>query len=157
MNIRFIIPGKNRSDSLSDLYADYLKRISKYAKVTLQYIKEETPKSDSQKDILIALDNEAAVVFKSLKKDDFLILSDIHSSMLDSKNFASQMEKISLTNTNLVFYIGSSNGISDRLRERANFSFSLSKLTFTHYHALLLVLEQVYRSFLIRNNKPYDK
>ncbi len=157
MNIRFIIPGKKKSDSLNELYADYLKRISKYAKVNLQYIKEETPKSDSQKDILNALDDEANIVLKSLKKDDFLILADIHSSLLDSKSFAHEMEKISMSSNNLVFYIGSSNGISDKLRKRADYSFSLSTLTFTHYHALLLVLEQVYRSFLIRNNKPYDK
>ena len=157
MNIRFILPGKNKEPSLSALYAEYLKRLSKFAKCSLTFIKEISPKSSSMNDISSALDKEAAIVLNMLKRDDYLILVDVHADMVTSQDFAKKMEQICSLSNDICFVIGSSNGLSDKLRRRANFAVSLSKLTFTHYHALLLILEQVYRSFLILNNHPYDK
>lgn len=156
MNIRFFIPGKRKAH-LDNLFNEYLKRLSPYAKVSLTYIKEEPPKSDSNKDIQAALDKEAKSILKQLKQDEYVILIDIHAKELSTAEFTEKLAAISLTESEIAFIIGSSNGLSDELRRRADLSISLSKLTFTHYHALLLLLEQVYRSFLIRANKPYDK
>ncbi len=157
MNIHLLMPGKSKDKALDELYKYYLVRITPHSKIDLTLLKEETPSSDSQKDIDAALEKEASTVLKRLKKDDFLILCDIHAPELSSFQFQEKLASIISTHGNLVFYIGSSNGISDSLRKRANFSFSLSKLTFTHYHALLILLEQIYRYFLSASGHTYNK
>ena len=58
---------------------------------------------------------------------------------------------------NFVFIIGSSHGLSDNIKQRAQLKWSFSKLTFLHQMMPLLLLEQIYRTFKIRNNENYHK
>lgn len=157
MNIRFIIFGKAREDFLKFGYQEYVKRLSKYAKVTIDSLPEENIKEMNENYINRALDIEAKKALNQIKENDFLCLCDIHAKKYDSIAFASKMKEITNKNGNIVFLFGSSYGLSNILRKRANFSFSLSDMTFTHYMALLITLEQVYRSMKINNNEIYDK
>ena len=156
MNIKFIIPGKISPDFVDSGIKEYIKRISRYSKVQLITIKEEKINTVNDKNISIALEKEASNIL-NIVKDDYLFLIDIHANELSNKELTEQLEKTLQTNGNISFVIGSSYGLSDTLRKRANFSFSLSKLTFTHYFALLILTEQIYRSFKIINNETYDK
>ncbi len=157
MNLRFIIFGKAREDFLKLGYQEYVKRLSKYAKVTIETLPEENIKEITDSHIKKALDTEAKKALNQIKENDFLCLCDIHAKKYDTLSFSSKMKEISDRNGNIVFLFGSSYGLSDILRKRANFSFSLSNMTFTHYMALLITLEQVYRSMKINNNEIYDK
>ncbi len=74
-----------------------------------------------------------------------------------TEEFASLMKEKMAKNGNFVFLFGSSFGLDDSLRKRADVSFSLSKLTFTHYMALYLTLEQCYRAMKILKGESYDK
>ncbi len=158
MNIRFLIPGKCREKYLNEGVNEYLKRLSKYAKVTLSYLPEEYIQDERQEALIKkALENEASRVLKLLKEDEFVFLIDVHGQKMDSSSFAKFFEEKAKTNGNFAFVFGSSYGIDDRLRKRADFKFSLSDLTFTHYVALFLTIEQVYRAMKIIRGETYDK
>lgn len=158
MNIRFLIPGKCREKYINDGIEEYLKRLSKYAKISLIYLTEESlTDKPNQKQIENALKCEAARALKNIKDDEVVFLVDIHAKKYDTKQFANILKEKTSTNGNVVFLFGSSYGLDDSLRKRANVSFSLSDLTFTHYMALLLVTEQVYRAVKINNGESYDK
>ena len=73
------------------------------------------------------------------------------------QTLADKIKEKMKTNGNLVFLVGSSYGLDDKLRKRANYSFSLGEMTYTHYMAMMLVIEQVYRSMKIIRGEAYDK
>ena len=67
------------------------------------------------------------------------------------------MKNVEISGSNLSFVIGGSYGLSEELKKRANNSFSLSQMTFTHQMTRLILLEQIYRAFKILNNEVYHK
>lgn len=156
MNIKFIIPGKKKNTFIEEGISEYLKRLSKYCKVNLIYINEEKITAINEKSIKEAHDKEAVNILKQVA-NDYLVLIDIKGKELDSNEFKSNFENIISKFGNISFVFGSSYGISDILRNKANEKISLSKLTFTHYFSLLVLIEQVYRSFKMINNETYDK
>ncbi len=158
MNIRFLIPGKCREKYIKDGQDEYLKRLSRYGKVSLvSLIEESLPSFPSDGQIQKALSLEADRILKQIKDDEYLFLVDIHAKNISTKALSEKIKSVTETKGNLVFLVGSSYGLDDRLRKRADFSFSLGEMTYTHYMAMLLVIEQVYRSMKIINGESYDK
>lgn len=156
MNFTFLIPGKAREEFLQKGYAEYLKRIQGYGKARIVYLPEERIAKESPALIQRALHKEAQRAL-ALVKEDALVLLDVHAKLLDSQKLAASLERLFARKGNIFFYVGSSYGLDDALRQRADLSFSLSPLTFTHYLAMLLLLEQVYRSLKILAGENYDK
>ncbi len=157
MNIRFLIPGKCREKYILDGVNEYMKRLSKYAKATLTYLPEENIASPKENEIKKALEIEAKRELKLIKEEEVLILLDVHGKKMDTASFSRIIEEKSQKSGNFVFLFGSSYGLDDSLRKRADVLFSLSDLTFTHYMALLLCVEQVYRAMKIIRCETYDK
>ena len=157
MNLRFIIPGKDKKDFISEGIKDYILKVKKYSKVSLEYVNETIINNINEKEIKTALDKDASNILKIISDKEYVILLDIHAKDISTSSLSNKINDIISSNGNITFVIGSSYGVSDILRKRANYSFSLSKLTFTHYMSLLLTLEQVYRCFKINNNEIYDK
>lgn len=157
MTFTFLIPGKCRETYLKEGYNEYIKRLSKYMKVNLIFLPEEPIPIVTDSFIQKALKIESQRALKMIKSDDVLFLVDIHGKKYSTSEFASIIEEKSKTSGNFVFLFGSSYGLDDSLRKRADVAFSLSDMTFTHYMALFLVLEQVYRSMKIIRNEAYDK
>jgi 23S rRNA (pseudouridine1915-N3)-methyltransferase len=158
MTLRFLLPGKCRETYLAAGYQEYCKRLSRFGKVSLVSLPEAPlPPNPSQALIAQALEKEAASALALLKPSDYLFLVDIHAPQVTSATFAAAIGKALSSKGNLVFLFGSSYGLSDTLRKRADVSFSLSALTFTHYEACFLTLEQVYRALKILAGETYDK
>ncbi|MFA6829576.1 MAG: 23S rRNA (pseudouridine(1915)-N(3))-methyltransferase RlmH [Bacilli bacterium] len=158
MTLKFLLPGKAREKFIKDGYQEYLKRLSRFAKLSLINLNEEPlSSSPNEKEISLALKKEAVRAMNQIKEDDILFLVDIHGPLLSSQELAEKISQASRKNGNLVFLLGSSYGLDDSLRKRANYSFSLSNMTFTHYMAMLLTLEQVYRAMKINSGEAYDK
>ena len=121
MNIRFLIPGKCREKYIIDGQNEYLKRLSKYGKISLVSLEEESlPSSPSDAQIKKALSIEADRALKQIKDDECLFLVDIHAKNPSTKTLADKIEEKMKTNGNLVFLVGSSYGLDDKLRKRAN-------------------------------------
>ena len=83
---------------------------------------------------------------------------EINGKQLSSEDFAQKINEITNSGVSeLVFVIGSSCGISDKVSQRANFKLSMSKMTFLHQFARLLLVEQIYRAFKILKGEKYHK
>ncbi len=158
MNFRFLVPGKPKEDFLVSGIREYSKRLSKFGKVQIEYLPEErlSPKP-SQEEIIRALAKEGERALLRIKDQEYLFLLDIHAKEISTPEFSSRLSQAMSRKGNLVFLFGSSYGLADALRKRSDFSFSLSPLTFTHYMAFLLTLEQVYRGCKIQHGEAYDK
>ena len=93
-----------------------------------------------------------------MKNNEFLAGLDLNKKEFISEEFASFLnEKLVTNGASISFVIGGSYGLSDELKKRVNTSITLSKLTYPHQLARLVLLEQIYRAFKIINNETYHK
>lgn len=159
MKIRIFCIGKIKENYLKEGIAEYLKRLSSYANVEIVEVSDEPIKENPNKsDIDNAINKEGKKILKLLKNTDYLISLDLDQKEFKSESFAEfLMKNVEISGSNLSFVIGGSYGLSDELKNRANNSFSLSQMTFTHQMTRLILLEQIYRAFKILNNEVYHK
>lgn len=143
--IKIICVGKVKEKYLQDAISDYMKRLSKYHKVSIIELEDSN------------MEEESIKILKNIENKDFVIVLDIEGKMLSSVDLADKIDKIFITNPNITFVIGGSYGLDNKVKERANFSLSFSKLTFPHQLFRVILLEQIYRSFKILNNETYHK
>lgn len=143
MKILFITVGKPKND-YEKLFSEYVKRITKFSKIEVWNIKEN---SYSEKK-----------VFEKIKKGDFLVVLDEKGKNFSSQDFADFIEKkINNSQERMVFLVGPFDGHSDEMKNKADFLFSFSKLTFPHDLAMVILAESVYRALSIINNHPYHR
>ena len=159
MKIKLYVIGKIKEEYLKLGIQDYLTRIKPYAAIEVFEVKDEAVKQNaSLKDIEKAKDIEGERILKLLKKEEYLIALDLNKKQYTSEEFAVFLDKkLVENNASISFVIGGSYGLSEGLRNRSNFSISLSNLTFTHQMSRLILLEQIYRAFKINNNETYHK
>lgn len=156
--IKLFCIGKSKDRSLQDLEKEYLKRLQAFDKVQVEEFRDE-PDVHSERPAEAARikEKEGARVLEKIREQDFVILLDLHGQMMTSEQFAAQRAGWSGQGQPLVFVIAGSLGPSDALRKRANVCWKLSDLTFTHLMCRVLVLEQIYRSFMIEKGRNYHK
>lgn len=93
------------------------------------------------------------------KQNAYIITLEIEGKSLSSEQFASKLKEIETDGyyNEILFLIGGAYGLEDNVRQKSNFKFSMSKLTFLHQEAVLILIEQIYRAYKILNNEPYHK
>ncbi len=156
MRISIIAVGKLKDKYLQAGIETYLKRIKKYSKIELVRIKEE-PKPNRSSE-LKAIEKEGEKIISTLKRGDTLIALTEEGTTFTSPQFAQKLIALrDQTPGRLVFAIGSGPGLSPSVKRRADLLLSLSKLTFPHQLALLLLLEQIYRALTINEGEPYHR
>ena len=104
------------------------------------------------------MEEEGEKILSNIKPLDYVITMEIEGKQLSSENFADKITD--LTNDGvqeIVFVIGSSCGIGKNVSKRANFKMSMSKMTFLHQFARLILVEQIYRAFKIIKGETYHK
>jgi 23S rRNA (pseudouridine1915-N3)-methyltransferase len=158
MKITILSVGKIKEKYLVQGIHEYAKRLSKYTKLELIEVKDEhAPDNLSEKDIEIIKDKEGERILSKLK-DSYIISLAIEGKQLSSEQLAKQITKIqTYHDSHITFIIGGSLGISDSIKNKSNQLLSFSKMTFPHQLMKLILLEQIYRSFRIKNNEPYHK
>ncbi len=144
--IKIICLGKLKEKYLVDLVSDYANRINKYHKLEIIELKDEED-----------LEKEASNIEKSIGVNDYVITLEIEGNELDSISFAKLIDKTFITHSTITLIIGSSTGLSNRIKNRSNYKLSFSKLTFPHGLFRGILLEQIYRAFKINNNEHYHK
>ena len=149
--IKILTVGKIKDRSLNDLIAKYQKKINNFHKIEIWEVVDEP----EGKNIEIAIDKESNSVLKHIKEKDFVVLLDLKGNMLDSLTLARQIDD--WQQFNLCFVIGGSNGVNQTIKDRADYIWKLSDLTFPHQLTRLLLLEQIYRSFKIIKGQNYHK
>lgn len=156
MKIKIIALGKIKEKFLKDGIDEFLKRLTPYASVE---VIELTPVEIKDEHLTEhALDEEGEKILSLIKPQSYVITMEIQGKELSSEDFAQKIR--SLTNegrSEIVFIIGSSCGISKKVSARANFKMSMSKMTFLHQFARLILIEQIYRAFKIIKGETYHK
>lgn len=155
MKIKIIALGKIKEKFLKDGIDEFLKRLTPY---TAMEIVELSPVEIKDNQIEKALLEEGEKILANIKPDSYVITMEILGKQLSSEDFAAKINEITISGVSeLVFVIGSSCGIAPTVSNRANFKLSISKMTFLHQFARLLLVEQIYRAFKILKNETYHK
>lgn len=156
MKIKIIALGKIKEKFLKDGIDEFLKRLTPYA--GLEIIELSPVEIRDENLIQKALDEEGEKILAHIKPQTYVITLEIQGKMLSSEDFAQKIQ--TLTNegiSEIAFVIGSSYGISKKVSKRADFTLSISKMTFLHQFARLLLVEQIYRAFKIIKCETYHK
>ena len=143
--IKVISFGKIKEKYLEELIDDYQKRITKYHKIEIYTLKEDTPLK------------EVEAINKIIKPNDYIISLAIEGNSISSVDFAHKLEDIFNHYSSITFIIGESNGLPEIIKNNSNYLLSFSKMTFPHYLFQGMLLEQIYRAFKIINNETYHK
>ena len=155
IKINLICMGDIKEKYLREAITEYSKRISRFAELKIIELKEHISQSNSEGDIINALKKDGEEIQKHIKGYTFCL--DINGKMVKSEDFSKKIEKISLSNSEITFIIGASNGIHETIKNICNEKLSFSPMTFPHQLMRVIFLEQLYRAFTILNNISYHK
>ncbi len=150
--IKIITVGQLKEKYLKDAVEEYKKRLSKYTNLEIIEIKDEGLVEESK-----AIELEGEKINKYLDNKDYIITLEIEGKQMSSVEFSEKLERIQMENSNIVFIIGGSYGLSKSIKDKSNLKLSFSKMTFPHQLFRVILLEQIYRSYKIINNEKYHK
>lgn len=152
MKIKFLFVGSNKGTYVEEGVTLFNKRLKRFCNSEIIC----TSNLRGVKNPLEQCDKEAEQLLKLVDPREFVILLDEKGKTLNSVSFAKQIENLKNQGTSKVcFIICGAFGANGVLKQRANLILSLSKFTFSHQLARVILLEQVYRSFTIINKHPY--
>ena len=153
MNLELICVGKIKESYLNEAIVEYTKRIKPFTNLIINEIKEINT-SDINKNLI----EEGKNILKCINQNDYVITLEINGKMIDSNELANLINNhYTYDSRKIIFIIGSSNGLSDEVKNRSDYKLSFSKMTFPHQLMRVIFLEQIYRAFTILNNIKYHK
>ncbi len=159
MNINIIVVGKLKEKFWDMAVLEYVKRLSRFAKITITEIADKKiPENASEKEEEQVLKQEGERILEKVKEGQFVFALCIEGEQLDSVRFSEKIQSLAVSGkSDIAFIIGGSLGLSEEVKKRANFKLSFSKMTFPHQLMRVVLLEQTYRCFKIINNESYHK
>lgn len=158
LKVKLICVGKLKEKEYVALVNEYKKRLGAFCNIEIDEITEERlPATPSDAQITDALELEADLISKSIPSGAHVISLCVEGSQCDSVAFSKKINDISLRASKLCFIIGGSNGLSQTIKKRSNDMLSFSKMTFPHHLFRIMLLEQIYRAFMIQSGKAYHK
>jgi 23S rRNA (pseudouridine1915-N3)-methyltransferase len=151
VQLRVIAVGKVREKYVRQACEDFARRLAPYYPIEVVEVKASLGSQPQT-----AMHEEAQRVLKALHEDECVWLLDRTGDQLSSEELSRMIAAVGNGGTRrMVFVIAGTYGADDSLRERADFVWSLSKLTFLHEWTRMVVLEQLYRAAKIARNEPY--
>ncbi len=158
MKIKLICPGKIKEAFLRDACGEYLKRLSRYASVSVIEVSDErTPDSPSANEREMILKKEGERILSKIGDRDYVIALCIDGRSMSSEDFADNIRDLRDGGRDITFVIGGSLGLWDGVVARSDLRLSFSKMTFPHQLMRVILLEQIYRAFRIISGEPYHK
>lgn len=145
--IKLVVVGKLKEKFFADACSEYLKRLQRFATVTVTELKDKDGSDEIVKesdDILRAIEGK-------------VFLTDIGGELLSSEQLSASMKNAFLQSDTITFVIGGSRGVDDRVRAIADKRISFGRMTFPHMLMRAMTLEQIYRAFTIAEGLPYHK
>jgi len=154
MKFQFWSVGKNHEPYVKEGIEIFTKRISNYYAAEWNII--PMPKHSGTLSEMDLKKKEGEMITGFLQKEDYLVLLDEKGKQLTSEELAGFIQsRANESIKNIVFLIGGAYGVSDMVRKRANYQWSLSKLVFPHQLVRLILAEQLYRACSINRNEKY--
>ena len=159
LNITIIAIGKLKEQYLRDASAEYQKRLSTLCKLNIVELNpEKLSDNPSAKEIENALNNEAKKIIEKIPKGAKVYSMCIEGKQRTSEELSAEIDSLAVEGaSNIVFIIGGSFGLSDEVKKLSAFRLSMSKMTFPHQIARIMLLEQIYRAMQISMGTKYHK
>ncbi|SFV35980.1 23S rRNA (pseudouridine(1915)-N(3))-methyltransferase RlmH [Thermoflavifilum thermophilum] len=143
---------KKTAPGLEEAISEYEERLNRFIPMHTELIPPAQPTTDFQ----AARRIEADRVLQRLREKDYLVLLDEHGKAFSTSEWAAWMTERQMENiSRLIFLIGGAYGVDKQLKQKARLMISLSRLTFPHQLARLILTEQLYRVFTILHHQPY--
>ena len=157
--ITLIAMGKLKEKFYLSAAAEYEKRLKGYCKFQILELPEvRLPDDPSPAEISAGLEKEAETILNKMPKNCWLCVFTPEGKILSSEDFAGKLKDVKLSGkSSACFLIGSSFGISPRIKEKADFQLSMGRMTFPHHLARIMVLEQIDRAEAIQAGSKYHK
>ncbi len=159
LNVKLICVGKMRERFYLDAFAEYQKRLGAYCRLELiEPAEQRLPERPSQAEIDAALDREAIEILKAVPADAYVVALCVEGGQQPSEFMARLLsERENSGKPRLCFVVGGSYGLSEKVKERADLRLSMSKMTFPHHLARIMLAEQLYRGYKIKEGARYHK
>lgn len=158
MTVNLISVGNLKEAYLRDALTEYQKRIGQFARFEAVELKEERIfNEDDRSEVSRALDREADKILAAIPKDSFTVALCVEGKQLSSEELAEQVRRAADECGKITFIIGSSHGLSERVKRECRLRLSFSRLTFPHQLMRVVLCESIYRSFTIISGKKYHK
>ena len=158
-DITLIVMGKLKEKFYLSAAAEYEKRLKGYCSFKIIELPEHRlPEDPSPAEIQAGLDKEAELIFAKVPKNSWLCIFTPEGKILSSEEFAGKLKEVkNMGKSSACFLIGSSFGISQKVKDKADFRLSMGRMTFPHHLARIMVLEQLYRAEAIQAGSKYHK
>ena len=159
MKIKLVTVGKLKEKYLKDGIAEYAKRLKHFTKFELIELSDEkTPDKASYLENQQILEKEGNRILSKITDKEFVIALAIEGQQFPSEEFSKILSDITIRGiSNITFVIGGSLGLANTVKKRANLLMSFGKLTLPHQLMRLVLVEQIYRAFMIQQGSPYHK
>lgn len=151
MKIILVAIGKRHDTGIAAAINNYTGRLQRYAKVEWHIIAPQKAAMSAHEQRAL----ETRKVLEVLKPGDTVILLDERGQELSVPQVTAKLEDLRGNASRAVFVIGGAHGVTDELRQRAAFVWSLSRLVFPHQIVRLILTEQLYRAFTVLSGEPY--
>lgn len=146
MKFRFVWVGKTKDKNWQALQSEYLQRLSHFVKYEITELRDA------------GIELESKRIIEKVNQSQFVCVLDVKGQAVSSHELAEKIENWQNRGLKeIAFVIGGAEGVASEVVEKADFSLSLSFLTFTHETARVILAEQLYRAFTIIKGFPYQK
>ncbi|NME19957.1 23S rRNA (pseudouridine(1915)-N(3))-methyltransferase RlmH [Lactobacillus johnsonii] len=159
MNIKIVCVGKLKEKYFKDGIAEYVKRMSRFAKVKIVQVPDEkAPEKLSPAEMEQVKEIEGKRILDKIKEKEYVYVTAIKGKERTSEAFAKELSNLTTYgHSDITFVIGGSLGTSDAVNKRADDLISFGKFTMPHQLMRLVLIEQIYRAFMINSGSPYHK
>ncbi len=159
LNVTIICLGKLKEKYLTEACAEYTKRLTSFCKHTIIELNPEPlPQDPSEAQIKDALDLEGKKILSEIPKGSYVYAMCIEGKQRSSEELSKELQELAVQGrSSITFIIGSSHGLSEEVKRRADAKLSMSRMTFPHQLARVMLLEQIYRAFQISSGGKYHK
>lgn len=159
MKVKIITVGKLKEKYLKEGIAEYSKRLSRFTKLELIELPDEkTPDNASEVEKIAIMAKEAERILAKISEREYVMALAIEGQQFPSETFSQTLANATLSGySTLTFIIGGSLGLAPEVKKRAHQLVSFGKLTLPHQLMRLVLIEQIYRAFMIQQGSPYHK
>lgn len=156
LKINVVAVGKVKEKYFQEAINEYLKRLTRFAEVKIIEVKEENFTKDSEELRKETLKKEEENILPYLK--GYVIALAIEGKQFTSETLSKKLDDLTVTGVSeITFIIGGSYGLTEEIKRKADLKFSFSLMTFPHTLARVILLEQLYRGFMIKAGSTYHK
>ena len=158
LKVTLIVVGGFKEKYLIDAAREYEKRLSAFCSCQTIELKEERVRDENSQPLVAeALRAEGEKILKSIPPRSYKIALCIEGEMMSSESLAATVATASDTHGSIALIIGSSHGLDESVKRACDKRMSMSRMTFPHQLARIMLLEQLYRAFSINAGKRYHK